>query len=107
MTVTVKNKTPLVVPPSIRRRAGWKPGDELEFRAAGGVITITAKPESASHDDYTPGQRKYIDARLKKALGEVEEGKTIGPFNTAAEVIASMEADVKKLRAAKRKKRGG
>lgn len=106
MTVTVKNKTPLIVPPSIRRRAGLKPGDELEFRASGGVITITAKPESAD-DDYSPEQRKYIDARLKKALEEVEEGQAIGPFNTAAEMIASIESEIKKRRAAKRKKRSG
>jgi len=98
MTVTVKNKTPLIVPPSIRRRAGFKPGDQLEFRASGGVITITAKPESAE-DEYTPEQRKHINARLAKAA----LSETIGPFDTAEEMIASINQELKKRRAAKRK----
>lgn len=100
MTVTVKNKTPLIVPPSIRRRAGLKPGDELEFKASGGVITITAKPESAD-DEYTPEQRKYIDARLREA----DLSKTIGPFDTADQMIASMKAELRKRRAAKLRRR--
>jgi bifunctional DNA-binding transcriptional regulator/antitoxin component of YhaV-PrlF toxin-antitoxin module len=42
MTVTLKNKTPLVVPPSIQRQAGIKSGDRLEFKVARRTITITA-----------------------------------------------------------------
>jgi bifunctional DNA-binding transcriptional regulator/antitoxin component of YhaV-PrlF toxin-antitoxin module len=33
MTVTLKDKTPLTVPDKVRRRAGFKPGDQVEFRA--------------------------------------------------------------------------
>jgi bifunctional DNA-binding transcriptional regulator/antitoxin component of YhaV-PrlF toxin-antitoxin module len=106
MTVTVKNKTPLIVPPSVRRRAGLKPGDKLEFQASGGIITITAKPEPED-DEYTPEQRKYIDSRLAIALKEVEQGKVVGPFDTAEEMMASIEAELKRRRAAKRKKRAG
>jgi hypothetical protein len=40
MTVTVKNKTPLVVPTAIWRKAGLTVGKHVEFRASGGVITI-------------------------------------------------------------------
>jgi len=43
MTVTVKNRTGLIVPPSVQRRAGIKSGDRLEFKASGGVITIMPK----------------------------------------------------------------
>ena len=38
MTFTVKDKTDLVVPPSVRRRAGIKIGDRLEFRVTRGVM---------------------------------------------------------------------
>jgi hypothetical protein len=31
MTVIVKDKTPLVVPPAVRRQAGLKSGQEIEF----------------------------------------------------------------------------
>jgi len=95
MTITVKNKTPLVVPRAIRRRAGFKGGEELEFKASGGVITIRPKV-SVADKEYTPAQRKIIDARLKKALAEVKNGHTAGPFNTADEMIASIKRELTK-----------
>ena len=55
MTVTVKNRTPLVVPPAVRRRAGFKSGDELEFKVSGKVITIRPKKMGAD-DEYTLAQ---------------------------------------------------
>ena len=60
MTITVKNETDLVVPPSVRRKAGIKAGDQLEIKASRGVITIVTKPGSAA-DEYTPEQRRLID----------------------------------------------
>jgi hypothetical protein len=42
MTVTLKNKTPLVAPPSVQRQAGFKSGDRLEFQVTRRTITITA-----------------------------------------------------------------
>ena len=50
MTVAVKNKPPVVVPPSALKRAGFKRGQDLEFKASGGVITIV--PKTPSRDDY-------------------------------------------------------
>lgn len=95
MTVGVKNKPPVVVPQSALRRAGFKRGQELEVKAAGGVITILPKPPTADAE-YTPKQRRIIDARLKKALAEVERGHTAGPFNTADEMIASLKHELKR-----------
>jgi len=39
--------------------------------------------------------RRMIDARLKKALEEVSQGKTAGPFNTADEMISSLKRKLK------------
>jgi bifunctional DNA-binding transcriptional regulator/antitoxin component of YhaV-PrlF toxin-antitoxin module len=67
MTVTVKNKTPLVVPPAVRRRAGFKSGDKLEFKGAGGVVTILPKPDS--DDTLTAGEERIVrrgEAQLKR-----------------------------------------
>ncbi len=55
MTVTIKNKTPLVVQPAIRRQAGLTAGEQVEFRASDGVITITPKLPAAD-GEYTPEQ---------------------------------------------------
>ena len=59
MTITVKNEADLVVPPSVRRKAGIKAGDQLEIKASRGVITIVTKPGSTA-DEYTPEQRRLI-----------------------------------------------
>jgi len=105
MTVAIKNnnKTPLVVPPAVRRKAGFKSGEEIEFRVAGGVITITPKVPNAD-DEYTPAQRRAIDARLAKSDADLKAGRVYGPFTTAEAMAASIEENIKKLRAAKRKR---
>ena len=52
-------------------------------------------------EDYTPAQRKIIDARLAESEQDLKEGRTFGPFNGAAEMIASMKHQLKKLDATK------
>ena len=66
MTVVVKDKKQLVVPSSVNRRAGIKPGDRLEFKVSGGIINIIPILPSAD-DEYTPARRHAIDAQLKEA----------------------------------------
>jgi bifunctional DNA-binding transcriptional regulator/antitoxin component of YhaV-PrlF toxin-antitoxin module len=102
MTIVVKERTDLVVPTSVQRRAGIRTGDRLEFKVSGGVISILPKRASA-HDEYTPEQRHKIDARLAKADEDIKHGRVYGPFNTADEMAASVEANIKKIRAAQRK----
>jgi AbrB family looped-hinge helix DNA binding protein len=96
MTTVVKKKTPIVVPESLRRRAGIKPGDRLEFRVSGGIINIIAQVPSAE-DEYTPAQRRRILAEI----AEARKGPYYGPFDSADEMIASIKAELKK-RAPKR-----
>ncbi len=99
MTLAVRNKPPLVVPAAALRRAGFKRGEELEVRASSGVITILPKLSTAD-DEYTPEQRRFIDARLAEGLADIKAGRTYGPFNTADEMIAHMKAQLKRKRAA-------
>jgi len=50
MTVSVKAKTRLItVPRSVQRSAGFKAGQVLEFKAAGGVVTIHSQTSRAGH----------------------------------------------------------
>src|SRR6202166_489476 len=99
MTVTVKNnKVGLVVPPSVRRRAGIKPGDRLEFKVSGGIINIIPKLPSAD-GEYTPAQRRVIDARLKEAA----KGPYYGPFETAESAIQFLRHEVRKRKTQKTK----
>jgi len=103
MTVIVKNKTPVVVPPSVRRQAGPKSGDKLEFKVSGGVITILPNG-TESVDEYTPAQRKAIDRGIAQSEKEYAEGKSYGPFDTAGEAIASIDANLRRRARAKKLK---
>ncbi|MBS1831218.1 MAG: AbrB/MazE/SpoVT family DNA-binding domain-containing protein [Acidobacteria bacterium] len=45
MAVTVKAaRTQVVIPRELQERAGFKPGDELEWKASRGKLTLVAKP---------------------------------------------------------------
>jgi len=102
MTVAIKNnnKIPLVVPASVRRRAGFKSGQELEFKASGGVITILPKMPSAD-DEYTAEQRAFIDAQL-----DADENTHFhGPFETTDALIAHVKNEIKKRAVLKKSKR--
>jgi bifunctional DNA-binding transcriptional regulator/antitoxin component of YhaV-PrlF toxin-antitoxin module len=96
MTVTVRNKTPLVVPPAIRRQAGLKSGQEIEFIVSGGVISIHPKLPTAD-GEYTPEQRRLIDAHLAGGLADVDAGRVHGPFSTHEEFTASLHKEARKL----------
>lgn len=103
MTVAVRNdnKTPLVVPRTVRRKAGFRSGEELEFRASGGVITIVPKLPAAD-DEYTREERRAIDERLAKANADIEAGRVHGPFT--ARGAATFIERLAKRRAVKGKK---
>jgi AbrB family looped-hinge helix DNA binding protein len=99
MTVTLKPQTEITVPKSIRRKAGYRPGDQVEFKVSGRTITIVPKL-STPDDEYTPGQRRIIDARLAKAEEDIKAGRVHGPF-TAKEAAVFVER-LAKERAAKK-----
>ena len=95
MTVTVKGKSGITIPEVVRRRAGIRPGDRLEFKVSGRRI-ITIIPALPEADEYTPEQRAAIDAELAEGLAEIKAGRTAGPFNTADEMIGHMKRELKK-----------
>ncbi len=98
MAVTAKSKKPLTIPDDVRRRAGLKRGQEVEFKVSGGVINILPKLPSAD-EEYTPAQRRVIDARLAAA----RKGPYYGPFDSVDEMLASMKE--KNSRASRTKRR--
>src|SRR5580658_7310423 len=98
MTVIVKNKTPLVVPTAVRRRAGFKSGDKLEFRVSDGVVTILPKPPGEdTSDEYTHAQREAIDRAVAEGLDDIKHGRLQGPFSSYKEFIASLHREARKL----------
>jgi bifunctional DNA-binding transcriptional regulator/antitoxin component of YhaV-PrlF toxin-antitoxin module len=96
MAVVVNNKTGLLVPSSVRRRAGIKNGDKVEWRVSGGVINIIPKVPSAD-DESTSTQRRGIDRDLAKGLADIKYGRVQGPFASHKEFVNSLHREAGRL----------
>ena len=70
------------------------------MKDSGGIVSFIPKLPTAD-DEYTPEQRRMIDAQLDEA----EKGPFHGPFNSADEMIAHMKGELKKRAAIKKSKR--
>jgi AbrB family looped-hinge helix DNA binding protein len=88
--VSVKNKYQVVIPLHVRKKIGIKVGDLLEASVERGSITFTPK--------------SVIDRAVAESLVDFKEGRAYGPFETAAELVASLHKEASKLRS---KKPGG
>jgi AbrB family looped-hinge helix DNA binding protein len=66
MTVTLKPKTEITVPKSIRLKAGIKPGEQVEFSVSGRTINITPKLSA----DEIQDQREIRDPKIRGILQE-------------------------------------
>ena len=89
--VKVKTKGQVTLPYSIRERAGLSVGDLLEAKLEKGKITLTPK--------------SLIDRRIEEGLEDIRRGRTYGPFNSADEMIESLERNIKDRGKAKKTKR--
>ncbi len=67
MTKTLS--APIVVPEAVRRKAGLRPGDEIEFTVSGGAITISPTVKRDAGDGPTPAEARIVrrgEAQLKR-----------------------------------------
>lgn len=85
-TITLTDEIQRILPPHIRRMAGFKAGDQVEIKASGGVVTLSPKLRSAD-SEYTPGQRRVINVQLDEA----EKGPLHGPFKSGKEIAAYLK----------------
>jgi len=76
MTVTLKTKTEIKVPKSIRRKAGFKPGDQVEFQVSDRSITIVPKLSPDELQDEREIRYPKIRAAIKQGHEEFLAGKT-------------------------------
>jgi AbrB family looped-hinge helix DNA binding protein len=91
MTGVVTLKGELVVPKSVRRRAGIKTGDRVEFMISGRVINIIPKLPYAD-DTFSPAET----ALIARARREMREGKYL--------TLAELEQDLARKRSPRRRK---
>ena len=107
-TGKIQNKGQVTIPASIRRQAGLSKGDRVNFAFQRGRIVMTPRQAidrskfPTADDEYTPEQRRIIDARLAEGLADIKAGRTFGPFNTADEMIAHMKRGLQKNAASRK-----
>jgi len=91
--VKVQSKGQMTIPSRVRSAVGLADGDLVEVRAVGRRIVITPQividrsKFPAADDEYTPDERRALDASLTKA----EKGPYYGPFKNGAEVAAFLK----------------
>ncbi len=82
--VKVKDKFQVTLPAALRAKAGVSVGDILEVKCLGNKITMTP--------------RSVVDREIAIALKEIDQGRTYGPFNTAKDLVRSLNAESRKLK---------
>jgi bifunctional DNA-binding transcriptional regulator/antitoxin component of YhaV-PrlF toxin-antitoxin module len=95
MAIAAKSKTELVVPSSLQRKAGIKPGDRLEFKVSPGTITITVR---AFHETYKPSRAEFA------AIRDGEAAIASGDYVTLSELSHDLDSNRRKASAKKSRK---
>jgi AbrB family looped-hinge helix DNA binding protein len=110
-TAKIQHKGQVTIPTSVRRQAGLSKGDLVNFAFRRGQIVITPRVVidrsqfPNADDEYTPAQRRIIDARLDESEEQLKNGLGYGPFDTAEEMIAHMKGQLKQRAAVKKTRR--
>lgn len=92
MIVTLKPKTEITVPKSIRRRAGINPGDRFEFSVSDRTIIISPKPSP----DEIQDEREIRDSKIRAAIRKGHEEFLTGKTRPIEEFFAKRAASVRK-----------
>src|ERR1700731_1771548 len=106
-TGKIQNKGQVTIPTAVRRQAGLAKGDLVNFAFQRGKIVITPRlvidrsKFPMADNDYTPAQRKIIDAQLAKGLDDIKADRVSRAFTTHQEFIADLHKAAKKLNAKK------
>ena len=110
-TTRIQHKGQVTIPTRVREQAGLSKGDLVEFSYQRGKIVITPKVVidrskfPSADDEYTPAQRRIIDARLAKSDEDIRRGRVHGPFETHEEFIAALHQKAAKPARKKIKRR--
>jgi AbrB family looped-hinge helix DNA binding protein len=94
--VRIQRKGQVTIPTRLRVQLGLVDGDLVEAKAERGKIVLT--PKLIVDREYTPAQRRAIDARLAVSLEQAKKGETYGPFETHEEMIQFLHGEAKKAR---------
>jgi AbrB family looped-hinge helix DNA binding protein len=92
MTVTLKPKTEITVPRSIRRKAGIKPGDQVEFSVSGRVINIAPKLSVNELQD----EQEIRDPKVREHIRKSNTDYLAGRSRPARDFLSALRAEATK-----------
>ena len=98
-TARIQHKGQVTIPTRLRTQAGLAKGDLVEFSYQRGKIVITPKvviDRSSfpnADDEYTPEQRRFIDAHLAEAVEDIRAG-LVYSFASAKEASTFIEESI-------------
>ena len=110
-TGKIQSRGQVTIPTAVRRRAGLAKGDQVDFVFRRGKIVMTPKLVfdrsrfPTADDEYTPAQRRVIDASLAKADADIKAGRVSKAFSDHGEFIAALDKEAARLSARKTKRR--
>jgi AbrB family looped-hinge helix DNA binding protein len=76
MTVVLKPKAEITIPKSVRQKAGFRAGDELEFRVSGRSITICPRLDPDEVQDQHEVRNPRIRAAIRQGYQDFVAGKS-------------------------------
>lgn len=74
MTLTLKAE--ITVPKSVRRKAGFRPGDRVEFKVADRIITIVPKLAPDEEQDEREIRDPKVRATIRKSYQDFLAGRS-------------------------------
>jgi AbrB family looped-hinge helix DNA binding protein len=95
--IKIYKKGQITLPTRLRSQAGIGDGDLVDATFSRGKIILTPKVVidrskfPTADDEYTPEQRRIIDAGIAKGLEDFRKGRFHGPFASAKEASAYIE----------------
>jgi AbrB family looped-hinge helix DNA binding protein len=105
MTVTVTTKAELTVPKSIRRKAGYQPGDRVEFRVSGRTIMIVPKLTPHEIEDERELRDPKIRAMIRQSKQDFLAGKTRPAEMLQGELAGTAESQAASGKPSSRRRR--
>lgn len=73
MIITLTNEIRSILPSSVRRRAGFRAGDQVEIKASGGIVHII--PKSPAARTYQPTKAEW--GAIRKGEAAIASGDSV------------------------------
>jgi bifunctional DNA-binding transcriptional regulator/antitoxin component of YhaV-PrlF toxin-antitoxin module len=101
--IRIQRNGHVTLPLELRRLAGVEEGDVLQASFRRGKIVLARTPAAidpsqfpTADDEYTPEQRRIVDAELAKSLADIKAGRVSKTFSNPKDFIADLHKAVRR-----------